>query len=226
MERKSYSIDINRIAQYAMYAYCIFALFSLAFSVCRQAGLSFRTSPILIPISPVLITLKQLVLQLTPIALWGIFRFTLPAGVRLLRRCTEVMVLYYILSFILGQCFKFNFVTMMQNGQITPTATILTWIQSTMLLISVIASLIAACHLYSKHRGNIRKLGIALILVFMVWLICSNILPVAVFYLAGNTQQAAITSMNFISMITTTSAYIYAYYRMYRAIKAIGCIGQ
>ena len=35
-----------------MYAYCIFALFSLAFSVCRQAGLSFRTSPILIPISP------------------------------------------------------------------------------------------------------------------------------------------------------------------------------
>ena len=36
--------DINRIAQYAMYAYCIFALFSLAFSVCRQAGLSFRTT--------------------------------------------------------------------------------------------------------------------------------------------------------------------------------------
>ena len=136
------------------------------------------------------------------------------------------MVLYYILSFILGQCFKFNFVTMMQNGQITPTATILTWIQSTMVLISVIASLIAGCHLYSKHRGNMRKLGIALILVSMVWLICSNILPVAVFYLAGNTQQAAITSMNFISMITTTSAYIYAYYRMYRAIKTIGCIGQ
>ena len=71
MERKSYSIDINRIAQYAMYAYCIFALFSLAFSVCRQAGLSFRTSPILIPISPILVTIKQLVLQLAPIALWG-----------------------------------------------------------------------------------------------------------------------------------------------------------
>lgn len=67
MERKSYSIDINRIAQYAMYAYCIFALFSLAFSVCRQAGLSFRTSPILIPISPILVTIKQLVLQLAPI---------------------------------------------------------------------------------------------------------------------------------------------------------------
>lgn len=44
MERKSYSIDINRIAQYAMYAYCIFALFSLAFSVCRQAGLSLNKS--------------------------------------------------------------------------------------------------------------------------------------------------------------------------------------
>ena len=157
--------DINRIAQYAMYAYCIFALFSLAFSVCRQAGLSFRTSPILIPISPILVTIKQLVLQLAPIALWGIFRYTLPAGVKLLRRCSEVMVLYYILSFILGQCFKFNFVTMMQDGQITPTATILTWIQSTMGLISVIASLIAGCHLYSKHRGNMRKLGIALVLV-------------------------------------------------------------
>ena len=93
MERKSYSIDINRIAQYAMYAYCIFALFSLAFSVCRQAGLSFRTSPILIPTSPILVTIKQLVLQLAPIALWGIFRYTLPAGVKLLRRCSELMVL-------------------------------------------------------------------------------------------------------------------------------------
>ena len=226
MERKSYSIDINRITQYAMYAYCIFALFSLAFSVCRQAGLSFRTSPILIPLSPILIplspilvTIKQLVLQLAPIALWGIFRYTLPAGVKLLRRCSELMVLYYVLSFIQGQCFNLHLVTMMQNGQITPTATILTWIQSTMGLISVIASLIAGCHLYSKHRGNMRKLGIALILVFMVWLMCSNILPVAVFYLAGNTQQAAFTCMNLISMITTTSAYIYAYYRMYRAIK-------
>ena len=219
MERKSYSIDINRIAQYAMYAYCIFALFSLAFSVCGQIGLSLR-------ISPILVTIKQLVLLLAPIALWGIFRCTLPAGVKLLRRCSEVMVLYYVLSFILGQCFKFNFVTMMQDGQITPTATFLTWIQSTMGLISVIASLIAGCHLYSKHRGNMRKLGIALILVFMVWLICSNILPVAVFYLAGNTQQAAFTCMNLISMITTTSAYIYAYYRMFRAIKTIGCIGQ
>ena len=219
MERKSYSIDINRIAQYAMYAYCIFALFSLAFSVCRQAGLSFRTSPILV-------TIKQLVLQLAPIALWGIFRYTLPAGVKLLRRCSELMVLYYVLSFILGQCFNLHLVTMMQDGQITPTATILTWIQSTMGLISVITSLIAGCHLYSKHRGNMRKLGIALILVFMVWLICSNILPVAVFYLAGNTQQTAFTCMNLISMITTTSVYIYAYYRMFRAIKTIGCIGQ
>lgn len=205
-------IVLTRIAQYAMYAYCIFALFSMVFFICVKVDLFSR-------ISPILITLKQLVLQLTPIALWGVFRFTLPAGVRLLRRCSEVMVLYYILSFILGQCFRFNFVTMMQNGQITPTATILTWIQSSMGLISVIASLIAGCHLYSKHRGNMRKLGIALILVFMVWLICSNLLPVAVFYLAGNTQQAAITSMNLISMITTTSVYIYAYYRMYRAIE-------
>ena len=152
MERKSYSIDINRIAQYAMYAYCIFALFSLAFSVCRQAGLSFRTSPILIPISPILVTIKQLVLQLAPIALWGIFRCTLPAGVKLLRRCSEVMVFYYVLSFILGQCFNLHLVTMMQNGQITQMASILTWTESTMGLISVIASLVAGCHLCSIKR--------------------------------------------------------------------------
>ena len=212
-------IELTRMAQYAMYTYCILALFSLAYSVCGQIGLSFRISPILIPISPILVTIKQLVLQLTPIALWGIFRCTLPAGVKLLRRCSEVMVLYYVLSFILGLCFNLHLVTMMQNGQITQMASILTWIQSTMGLISVIASLIAGCHLYSKHRDNMRKLGIALILVFMVWLLCSNILPVAVFYLAGNTQQAAFTCMNLISMITTTSVYIYAYYMMYRAIK-------
>lgn len=37
--------------------------------------------------------------------------------------------------------------------------------------------------------------------------------------LADNTQQTAFTSVNIISMITTTSAYIYAYYMMYRAIN-------
>ncbi len=84
MERKSYSIDINRIAQYAMYAYCIFALFSLAFSVCRQAGLSFRTSPILIPISSIVVTIKQLVLAARPYKLdGGIFRYTLPVGAKI-----------------------------------------------------------------------------------------------------------------------------------------------
>ena len=137
----------------------------------------------------------------------------------MLRRCTEVMVLYDVLSFILGQCFNLHLVTMMQNGQITPTATILTWTESTMGLISGIASLIAGCHLYSKHRGNMRKLGIALVLVFIAWLLCSNLLHAAVFYLAGNTRQTTFISVNIISMITTTSAYIYAYYRMYRAIK-------
>lgn len=149
----------------------------------------------------------------------GLNRYTLPAGVKLQRRCSELIVLYYVLSFILGQCFKFNFVTMMQDGQITPTATILTWTESTMGLISVIASLVAGCHLCSKHRGNMRKLGIALVLVFIAWLLCSNLLPAAVFYLAGNTRQTAFISMNIISMITTTSTYIYAYYRMFRAIK-------
>ena len=156
----------------------------------------------------------------------GLDRCKLPAGVKLLRRCSELMVLYYVLSFILGQCFNLHLVTMMQNGQITQMASILTWTESTMGLISVIASLVAGCHLCSKHRGNMRKLGIALVLVFIAWLLCSNLLPAAVFYLAGNTRQTAFTCMNLISMITTTSAYIYAYYMMYRAIKTIGCIGQ
>ena len=143
----------------------------------------------------------------------------------MLRRCSELMVLYYVLSFILGQCFNLHLVTVMQNGQITQMASILTWTESTMGLISVIASLVAGCHLCSKHRGNMRKLGIALVLVFIAWLLCSNLLPAAVFYLAGNTRQTAFTCMNIISIITTTSAYIYAYYRMFRAIKTIGCIG-
>lgn len=80
--------------------------------------------------------------------------------------------------------------------------------------------------LCNKHRGHMHKLGIALVLVFIAWLLCSNLLPAAVFYLAGNTRQAAFTCANIISMITTTSAYIYAYYMMYRAIKTIGCFVQ
>ena len=123
-------------------------------------------------------------------------------------------------------CLQTSGLILQNNGQITQMASILIWTESTMGLISFIASLVAGCHLCNKHRGHMHKLGIALVLVFMVWLICSNILPVAVFYLAGNTQQAAFTCMNLISMITTTSAYIYAYYMMYRAIKTIGCIGQ
>ena len=135
-------------------------------------------------------------------------------------------ILHFRIVFAGIFCLQTSGLILQNNGQITQMASILTWTESTMGLISVIASLVAGCHLCSKHRGNMRKLGIALVLVFMVWLICSNILPVAVFYLAGNTQQAAFTCMNLISMITTTSAYIYAYYMMYRAIKTIGCIGQ
>ncbi|MGO5122477.1 hypothetical protein ACTQ53_09520 [Prevotella sp. Sow4_E9_plate] len=105
-------------------------------------------------------------------------------------------------------------------------ASILIWTESTMGLISFIASLVAGCHLCNKHRGHMHKLGIALVLVFIAWLLCSNLLPAAVFYLAGNTRQTAFISVNIISMITTTSAYIYAYYRMFRAIKTIGCFGQ
>ena len=116
-------------------------------------------------------------------------------------------------------CLQTSGLILQNNGQITQMASILTWTESTMGLISFIASLVAGCHLCNKHRGHMHKLGIALVLVFIAWLLCSNLLPAAVFYLAGNTRQAAFTCANIISMITTTSAYIYAYYMMYRAIK-------
>ena len=200
------------MAQYAMYAYCFFAILSLVNTVCRSLGAAVN-------IPSILLTIKQWVLMLAAIALWGIFRLIQPRNEKLLRRCCEVMVFYYVFSFVLSIYFKFNLIPMTQNGLITRTATILTWTKNSIGLLSVIASLIAGCHLGRKHTGSMHQLGTALILVFIVWLICSNILPVAVFYLAGNTQQAAFISMNIISMITTTSAYIYAYYRMFRAIK-------
>ena len=86
-------------------------------------------------------------------------------------------------------------------------------------LISVIASLIAGCHLYSKYKGNMHKLGIALVMVFIVWLVGSNIIPSAAFYLAENTQQTAITCVNIIIEVSSTAVYIYTYHMMYRAIN-------
>ena len=97
--------------------------------------------------------------------------------------------------------------------------TLLTRIQGTIGLLSVIASLMAGYHLYSKYKGNMHKLGIALVMVFLVWLAGSNIIPSAVFYLAGNTQQTAITCVNIIIEVSSTSVYIYAYYMMCRAIN-------
>ncbi len=195
-----------------MYAYCIFAFLSLAISVCGELGMP-------ISMGRMVLTVEHLLLQLTPIVLWAMFSLALPADTRLLRYCSKVVTICYMLTFILGLCFRSNLVTMTEDGQTPQMVTLLTRIQGAIGLLSVIASLMAGCHLYSKYRGNMRKLGIALILVFMVWLICSNLLPVAVFYLAGNTRQTALISVNIISMITTTSAYIYAYYMMYRAIK-------
>ena len=131
----------------------------------------------------------------------------------------HVCILHFRIVFAGIFCLQTSGLILQNNGQITQMASILIWTESTMGLISFIASLVAGCHLCSKHRDNMRKLGIALVLVFIAWLLCSNLLPAAVFYLAGNTRQTAFISVNIISMITTTSAYIYAYYMMYRAIK-------
>lgn len=54
--------------------------------------------------------------------------------------------IYYVFSFVLSICFKFNLIPMTQDGLITRTATILTWTESSIGLLSVIASLIAGCH--------------------------------------------------------------------------------
>ena len=122
-----------------------FAILSLVNTVCRSLGVAVN-------IPSILLTIKQWVLMLATIALWGIFRLIQPRNEKLLRRCCEVMVFYYVFSFVLSICFKFNLIPMTQNGLITGTATILTWTESSIGLLSVIASLIAGCHLGRKHK--------------------------------------------------------------------------
>ena len=157
--------------------------------------------------------------MLAAIVLWGIFRLIQPRNEKLLRRCCEVMVFYYVFSFVLSICFKFNLIPMTQDGLITRTATILTWTESSIGLLSVIASLIAGCHLGRKHTRSMHQLGTALILVFIVWLICVNILPATMFYLLGISHPTAFTCVNMFSAFSNTLVYIYAYYRMYRTIN-------
>lgn len=165
------------------------------------------------------LTVEHLLLRLTPIVLWAMFSLALPADTRLLRYCSKVVTICYMLTFILGLCFRSNLVTMTEDGQTPQMVTLLTRIQGTIGLLSVIASLMAGCHLYSKYKGNMHKLGIALVMVFLVWLAGSNIIPSAVFYLAGNTQQTAITCVNIIIEVSSTAVYIYTYHMMCRAIN-------
>ena len=200
------------MAQYAMYAYCFFAILSLVNTVCGSLGVAVN-------IPSILLTIKQWVLMLATIALWGTFRLIQPRNEKLLRRCCEVMVFYYVFSFVLSIFFKFNLIPVTQDGLITRTATILTWTESGIGLLSVFASLIAGCHLGRKHKGSMHQLGTALILVFIVWLICVNILPTTMFYLLGISHPTAFTCVNMFSAFSNTLVYIYAYYRMYRTIN-------
>ena len=100
------------MAQYAMYAYCFFAILSLVNTVCGSLGVAVN-------IPSILLTIKQWVLMLATIALWGTFRLIQPRNEKLLRRCCEVMVFYYVFSFVLSIFFKFNLIPMTQNGLIT-----------------------------------------------------------------------------------------------------------
>ena len=192
------------MAQYAMYAYCFFAILSLVNTVCGSLGVAVN-------IPSILLTIKQWVLMLAAIALWGIFRLIQPRNEKLLRRCCEVMVFYYVFSFVLSIFFKFNLIPMTQDGLITRTATILTWTESSIGLLSVIASLIAGCHLGRKHTGSMHQLGTALILVFIVWLICVNILPTTIFYLLGISHPTAFTCVNMCSLLFPTHSFIYTH---------------
>ena len=97
------------MAQYAMYAYCFFAILSLVNTVCGSLGVAVN-------IPSILLTIKQWVLMLAPIAFWGIFRLIQPRNEKLLQRCCEVMVFYYMFSFVLSICFKFNLIPMTQDG--------------------------------------------------------------------------------------------------------------
>ena len=130
------------MAQYAMYAYCFFAILSLVNTVCGSLGVAVN-------IPSILLTIKQWVLMLAAIALWGIFRLIQPRNEKLLRRCCEVMVFYYVFSFVLSICFKFNLIPITQNGLITRTATILTWTKKQHRL--------ALCHRIPDCRLPFRK---------------------------------------------------------------------
>nr|WP_302189356.1 hypothetical protein [uncultured Prevotella sp.] len=68
----------KRMAQYAMYAYCFFAILSLVNTVCGSLGVAVN-------IPSILLTIKQWVLMLATIALWGTFRLIQPRNEKLLR---------------------------------------------------------------------------------------------------------------------------------------------
>ena len=84
--RKSIPIIIYHTAQYAMYAYCIFAFLSLAISVCGELGMP-------ISMGRTVLTVEHLLLRLTPIVLWAMFSLALPADTRLLRYCSKVVTM-------------------------------------------------------------------------------------------------------------------------------------
>ncbi len=117
--RKSIPIIIYHTAQYAMYAYCIFAFLSLAISVCGELGMP-------ISMGHMVLTVEHLLLRLTPIVLWAMFSLALPADTRLLRYCSKVVTICYMLTFILGLCFRSNLVTMTEDGQTPQMVTVLT----------------------------------------------------------------------------------------------------
>lgn len=129
-----------------MYAYCIFAVLSLAISVCGELGMP-------ISMGRMVLTVEHLLLQLTPIVLWAMFSLALPADTRLLRHCSEMVTIYYMLTFILGLCFRYDLVTMTEDGQTPQMVTLLTRIQGAIGLLSVIASLMAGSICTASIRG-------------------------------------------------------------------------
>ena len=121
----------------------------------KRANLQNKSHPD--SISPIPFTIKQLVLQLAPIALWGNIPLHATGRRKIATTLQRVDGTYYGLSFILGQCFNLHLVKMMQNGQITQML-LYSPGQKADGLISVIASLVVGCHL-QQAQGNMRKLA-------------------------------------------------------------------
>ncbi len=200
-----------QIAKYAFFTYSIFALLSLISLTCNTIGLHFD-------LPQLILVVKSIVLELAPIILWLVFCLTSTNDDKKLRYYCKTIVICGIIQFCFSICYWLDIIPMTNNGMITSAAQTLTMLEGGIGLLSVIVSLFAGLHLMRKHTGTMQRLGIALVVAFFVWLICTNIVPVIAFYVIGNTNQTIIGFTNPFNAIANTLAKIYVFYIMWSTI--------